>query len=62
MNFERYYFTLIQSLNYICTLGGKNTKVMLLNSKVEIPQDLLTLAELTICEDAISKIIITLRF
>jgi len=35
---------------------------MLLNSKVEKPQDLPTLAELTTCEDALSKIKITFQF
>jgi hypothetical protein len=37
----------------LVTLGGRNTKVMLPNSKVEKPRDLPTLVELTTCEDAL---------
>ena len=44
------------------TLGGRNTKDMLLNSKIEKPRDLSTLVELTTCGDAISKITITFRY
>jgi hypothetical protein len=45
----------------LVTLGGRNTKVILLKSKIEKPQDLPTLAELTTCEDALSEIIITFQ-